>query len=38
MSDVALNFGDGDTTTKKKPMARPLGIMMLIGGVDDKGA
>jgi len=32
-----LNFGEGDTTTKKKPMARPLGVAMLIAGVDEKG-
>jgi 20S proteasome subunit alpha 5 len=37
VSDLALNFGDGDTTTKEKPMARPFGCSMLIAGIDDKG-
>jgi len=37
VSDLALNFGEGDTTTKKKPMARPFGVAMLIGGIDKNG-
>lgn len=37
VSDMALNFGEGDMTSKKKPIARPYGIVMLIGGVDDNG-
>jgi len=32
-----LNFGEGDTTSKKKPMARPFGCSMLIGGIDHLG-
>ncbi len=37
VSDLALNFGEGDTTTKQKPMARPFGVAMLIGGIDKNG-
>ncbi len=37
VSDLALNFGEGDTTTKKKPMARPFGVAMLIAGIDKNG-
>lgn|ERR1712146_30718 len=37
VSDLALNFGEGDPQAKKKPMARPYGVSLLIGGVDEKG-
>lgn len=37
VSDLALNFGDGDTTTDEKTMARPFGCSMLIGGIDEQG-
>jgi len=36
-SDLALHFGEGDETSKKKPMARPFGVALLIGGVDETG-
>lgn len=34
--DLALNFGEGDGS-KQKPMARPYGVALLIGGVDSTG-
>ena len=34
--DLALNFGEGDGS-KKKPMARPYGVALLIAGVDKNG-
>jgi 20S proteasome subunit alpha 5 len=34
---MALNFGEGDITTKTKPNARPYGVSMMFGGVDSKG-
>lgn len=37
VSDLAINFGEGYEGSKKKPMARPYGVALLIGGVDDKG-
>ena len=37
MSDLALNFGEGDSTQKQKPMSRPYGVALLIAGVDDTG-
>jgi len=37
VSDLALNFGEGDPTSKRKPMARPFGVALLIAGVDDNG-
>ena len=37
MSDLALNFGEGDITTKRKPIARPYGVAILVGGVDETG-
>ena len=37
ISDLMLNFGEGDGS-KKKPMARPYGVTLLIAGVDaEKG-
>jgi 20S proteasome subunit alpha 5 len=32
-----MNFGEGYEGSKRKPMARPYGVAMLIGGVDETG-
>ena len=37
VSDLAINFGEGYEGSKRKPMARPYGVALLIGGVDAKG-
>ena len=37
ISDLALNFGEGDPSSKKKPMSRPYGVALLIAGVDERG-
>ena len=37
VSDLAINFGEGYEGQKRKPMARPYGVALLIAGVDDKG-
>jgi 20S proteasome subunit alpha 5 len=37
VSDLAINFGEGDPNSKKKPMARPFGVALLIAGVDEGG-
>ncbi|EGR31210.1 proteasome alpha subunit, putative [Ichthyophthirius multifiliis] len=37
VSDLALNFGEGDPSMKRKPMSRPYGVALLIAGVDDSG-
>ncbi len=37
VADLALNFGEGDITTKRKPIARPYGVSLLFGGIDRKG-
>ncbi len=37
ISDLALNFGEGDPTNRKKPMSRPYGVALLIAGVDENG-
>lgn len=37
VADMALNFGEGDITTKTKPIARPYGVSLLFGGVDQTG-
>ncbi len=37
VSDLALNFGEGDITTKTKPIARPYGVSLLFGGIDHNG-
>lgn len=37
VSDMALNFGEGDITTKTKPIARPYGVSLLFGGIDETG-
>ena len=34
---MALNFGEGDITTKVKPIARPYGVSLLFGGIDSDG-
>lgn len=35
VSDLALNFGEGDMTTKRKPISRPYGVVLLVAGVDE---
>ena len=37
VSDLAINFGEGYEGSKRKPMARPYGVALLIGGVDERG-
>ena len=37
ISDLAINFGEGYEGSKRKPMARPYGVALLIGGVDHNG-
>ena len=37
VSDLALNFGEGDMTNKRKPIARPYGVVLLVAGVDENG-
>lgn len=37
VSDLAINFGEGYEGQKRKPMARPYGVALLIAGVDEKG-
>ena len=37
VSDLAINFGEGYEGSKRKPMARPYGVALLIGGVDEDG-
>ena len=37
ISDMALNFGEGDPSSRKKPMSRPYGVALLIAGVDENG-
>ena len=37
VSDLAMNFGEGYEGNKRKPMARPYGVALLIAGVDHKG-
>lgn len=37
VSDLAINFGEGYEGSKKKPMARPYGVALLIAGVDERG-
>lgn len=32
-----MNFGEGYEGSKRKPMARPYGVALLIAGVDEKG-
>ena len=37
LSDLMMNFGDGDFTSDRKPFARPFGVGLLIAGVDKNG-
>lgn len=37
VSDLAINFGEGYEGSKRKPMARPYGVALLIAGVDENG-
>lgn len=37
ISDLAINFGEGYEGQKRKPMARPYGVALLVAGVDDNG-
>ena len=37
VSDMAMNFGEGYEGSKRKPMARPYGVALLIAGVDENG-
>lgn len=34
--DTAINFGEGDGSGRK-PMSRPYGVALLVGGVDKRG-
>ena len=37
ISDVAINFGEGNAESRRKAMSRPYGVALLIGGVDERG-
>ena len=37
VADLALNFGEGDITSKRKPIARPFGVALLFAGIDSTG-
>lgn len=37
ISDLAINFGEGYEGQKRKPMARPYGVALLVAGVDERG-
>jgi len=37
VSDIAINFGEGYEGSKRKAMARPYGVALLIAGVDESG-
>lgn len=37
VSDMTLNFGEGDSTSKRKPISRPYGVSLLFGGIDKNG-
>ena len=37
VADLALNFGEGDITSKRKPIARPFGVSLLFAGIDSNG-
>ena len=37
VSDIAINFGEGYEGAKRKAMARPYGVALLIAGVDETG-
>ena len=34
---MAMNFGEGYEGSRRKPMARPFGVALLIAGVDENG-
>jgi 20S proteasome subunit alpha 5 len=34
---MAMNFGEGYEGSKRKPMARPFGVAILVAGVDETG-
>jgi len=37
ISDIAINFGEGYEGSKRKAMARPYGVALLLAGVDETG-
>ncbi len=37
VSDLAIHFGEGYEGSKRRPMSRPYGVALLIGGVDENG-
>lgn len=37
VADLTLGFGEGDKTSKKKSIARPYGVSLLLGGIDEQG-
>lgn len=37
VADLALNFGEGDITTKRKKIARPYGVSLTFAGIDKGG-
>lgn len=37
VADLALNFGEGDITSRRKPIARPYGVSLLFAGIDHNG-
>lgn len=34
---MAMNFGEGYQGSKRKSMARPYGVALLVAGVDENG-
>lgn len=37
VADLALDFGEGDITSKRQKISRPYGVSLLFGGVDSTG-
>ena len=37
VADLALNFGEGDITTKRMKIARPYGVSLTFAGIDKGG-
>ena len=37
VSDLAMDFGEGYDRDRRKPMARPYGVALLLAGVDESG-
>lgn len=37
VADLALNFGEGDITSKRKKIARPYGVSLVFAGIDING-